>query len=322
MTVKAQVGPDDPYGYLMVHFVEDSNGYAEKMYLDISRGDNPEQWDPLNDREPILASNLGTTGARDPYLTYNPETETYYIIATDLRVFGGDNLQWGYWSSQGSTKMNVWESKDLIHWSDVRQFDVALNADGETQAYLGMMWAPEATWVPDYYGEGQGAFIVYWSSNVYADEAHTSVVGGGSDIMYGVTTDFTQDTWEYGGLFLDGGSAGWIDTNILQANGKTYHITKSNSEQIIMESTEAKDWWNYETTEWTRVQSNIGQSRFGSVEGPATFTDHSQENRWYLFVDDLPTPGYQPMVSTDLDEGWEYLDSSDYFLTTYTKHGE
>ena len=85
----------------MVHFVEDSNGYAEKMYLDISRGDNPEQWDPLNDREPILASNLGTTGARDPYLTYNPETETYYIIATDLRVFGGDNLQWGYWSKPG-----------------------------------------------------------------------------------------------------------------------------------------------------------------------------------------------------------------------------
>ena len=321
VTVKAQVGPDDPYGYLMVHFVEDSNGYAEKMYLDISRGDNPEQWDPLNDREPILASNLRTTGARDPYLTYNPETETYYIIATDLRVFGGDNLQWGYWGSHGSTMMNVWESKDLIHWSDVRQFDVALNADGETEAYLGMMWAPEATWVPDYYGEGKGAFIVYWSSNVYSDPEHTSVVGGGSDIMYGVTTDFTQDTWEYGGLFLDGGSEGWIDTNILQANGKTYHITKSNSEQIIMESTDAKDWWNYETTEWTRVQSHIGESRYGSVEGPATFTDHSQENRWYLFVDDLPTPGYQPMISTDLDQGWDYLDSSDYYLTSYTKHG-
>lgn len=104
VTVKAQVGPDDPYGYLMVHFVEDSAGYAEKMYLDISRGDNPEQWDPLNGREPILASNLGTTGSRDPYLTYNPETETYYIIATDLRVFGGNNLDWGYWSSQGSTE--------------------------------------------------------------------------------------------------------------------------------------------------------------------------------------------------------------------------
>lgn len=321
VTVKAQVGPDDPYGYLMVHFVEDSNGYAEKMYLDISRGDNPEQWDPLNDREPILASNLGTSGSRDPYLTYNPETETYYIIATDLRVFGGDNLQWGVWASQGSTKMNVWESKDLIHWSDVRQFDVALNADGEMQAYLGMMWAPEATWVPDYYGEGQGAFVVYWSSNIYSDAEHTSVVGGGSDILWGATTDFTQETWEYGGLFLDGGTAGWIDTNILQDGDKTYHITKSNAEEIIMEVTTADDWWNYETTEWTRVQSYIGQSRFGAVEGPATFKDHSQENRWYLFVDDLPTPGYQPMVSTNLDDGWEYLDSSNYFLTSYTKHG-
>ena len=318
VTVRAKVGPDDPYGYLMVHFVEDSNGYAEKMYLDISRGDNPEQWDPLNGRNPILASNLGTTGSRDPYLTYNPETETYYIIATDLRVFGGDNLQWGAWSNNYSTKMNVWESKDLITWSDVRQFDVALE-NGVKQENMGMMWAPEATWVPDYYGD-HGAFVVYWTSQVYLDEAQTQK-DGGQDIMYGVTTDFTQDTWDFGGKMLEGGSAGWIDTNILQANGKTYHITKSNSQQIIMESTEAKDWWNYDTTEWTRVQSNIGESRYGAVEGPATFTDHSQPNRWYLFVDDLPTPGYQPMVSTDLDKGWEYLDASDYFLTSYTKHG-
>ncbi len=318
VTVKAQVGPDDPYGYLMVHFVEDSNGYAEKMYLDISRGDNPEQWDPLNGRNPILASNLGTTGSRDPYLTYNPETETYYIIATDLRVFGGDNLQWGAWSNNYSTKMNVWESKDLITWSDVRQFDVALE-NGVKQENMGMMWAPEATWIPDYYGD-HGAFVVYWTSQVYLDEAQTRT-DGGQDIMWGVTTDFTQDTWDFGGKMLEGGQSGWIDTNILQANGKTYHITKSNSEEIIMESTTAKDWWNYDTTVWKRVQSNIGQSRYGAVEGPATFTDHSQPNRWYLFVDDLPTPGYQPMISTDLDKGWEYLNASDYFLTSYTKHG-
>lgn len=198
VTVKAQVGPDDPYGYLMVHFVEDSAGYAEKIYLDISRGDNPEQWDPLNGREPILASNLGTTGTRDPYITYNPETETYYIIATDLRVFNANdpdwnNENWGAWASQGSTKMNVWESKDLITWSNVRQLDVSLDTDGNTAAYLGMMWAPEATWVDDYYGEGQGAFVVYWSSNVYSDAAHTQS-DGGSDIMWGATTDFTQDT--------------------------------------------------------------------------------------------------------------------------------
>lgn len=320
VTIKAQVGPDDAYGYLMVHFVEDSAGYAEKIYLDISRGDNPEQWDPLNGREPILASNLGTTGTRDPYITYNPQTSTYYIIATDLRVFGGDNLQWGAWSNNYSTKMNIWESKDLITWSDVRQFDVALNTEGEKLENMGMMWAPEATWVDDYYGEGQGAFIVYWTSQVYLDEAQTQT-DGGQDIMYGVTTDFTQETYTFGGKMLEGGSAGWIDTNILQNGDKTYHITKSNSEEIIMEVTTADDWWNLDSANWQRVQSNIGQSRFGAVEGPATFKDHSQENRWYLFVDDLPTPGYQPMISTDLDAGWDYLDSPNYFLTSYTKHG-
>lgn len=332
VTVKAQVGPDDPYGYLMVHFVEDGAGYAEKIYLDISRGDNPEQWDPLNGRNPILASNLGTTGTRDPFITYNPETETYYIIATDLRVFNANdpswnNGNWGAWASQGSTMMNVWESKDLITWSNVRQIDVSLDSNDNTAAYLGMMWAPEATWVDDYYGEGQGAFVVYWSSNVYSDAAHTQS-DGGSDIMWGATTDFTQDTWEFGGVMLDGGEYGCIDTNILQDGGKTYHITKSQApgEEIIMEYTDEPQWWlvgsdrdsNYD---WTRVQTSIGADWYGAVEGPASFKDHSVDNRWYLFVDDLPTPGYQPMVSTDLDSGWDHLDASNYFLTSYTKHG-
>ena len=57
----------------------------------------------------------------------------------------------------------------------------------------------------------------------------------------------------------------------------------------------------------------IGQSRFGSVEGPAAFKTIVRKTDEYLFVDDLPTPGYQPMVSTNLDEGWDYLDASDYF---------
>ncbi len=318
VTIRPVVGEDDPYGYMMVHFVEDSKGYAEKIYLDISRGDNPEQWDPLNGRKPILASNLSTTGVRDPFLTYSPETETYYILGTDLRVFGGDEAGWGGWQKNYSTKMNIWESKDLITWSPLRQFDVALDQDGVRKGNMGMMWAPEATWVPDYYGEGKGAFVVYWSSTVYSDEAQNNSLG--SHIMWGATTDFTQDTWEFGGRFLNGGTAGYIDTTIIQNGDKTYHITKSHVEEIIMESTSDKEWWK-EGANWTRIQSEIGKSRFGSVEGPAVFKDHSQENRWYLFVDDLPTPGYQPMISTDLDKGWEYLDSKDYFLTSLTKHG-
>ena len=75
--------------------------------------------------------------------------------------------------------------------------------------------------------------------------------------------------------------------------------------------------WTLEAVSYTHLDVYKRQA----VEGPASFKDHSVDNRWYLFVDDLPTPGYQPMVSTDLDSGWDHLDTSNYFLTSYTKHG-
>ncbi|HEX5859622.1 MAG TPA: LamG-like jellyroll fold domain-containing protein [Microbacterium sp.] len=326
VTVLPEAQAADPFGYAMVHFIEDSAGYAEKIYLDVSRGDNPEQWDPLNGGKPILASDLGTTGIRDPYLTYNPETQTYYIIATDLRVFGGDRgvtgcMEWCYWSSQGSTKLNVWESKDLVTWSDLRQFDVALSGGAEV-AELGMAWAPEATWVDDYYPDGRGAFVLYWSSNVYANAEHTG--SSYSRILWGATPDFTQETYEYGGVFIDAGG-NTIDTTIIQDAGKTYRITKDNSQGkgIYMESTPAAEWWK-PTATWTQLQTRIGavwaNNNAGGVEGPAVFKRHD-EDKWYLYVDVIPSTGYRPMETTDLDAGWSQLVSDSFFMAPSTKHG-
>ena len=48
--------PTDPYGYLLVHFLEDPDGYAERIYMDLSDGDNPHRWIPLNGGEPLLTS--------------------------------------------------------------------------------------------------------------------------------------------------------------------------------------------------------------------------------------------------------------------------
>lgn len=59
--------------------------------MDLSDGDNPRRWIPLNDGKPILTSTIGTTGVRDPHIIRNPQTGTWYVIATDLRVFGGVN---------------------------------------------------------------------------------------------------------------------------------------------------------------------------------------------------------------------------------------
>ncbi|MGI9823021.1 LamG-like jellyroll fold domain-containing protein [Agromyces sp. Marseille-Q5079] len=317
----------DDYGYLMVHFIEDSAGYAEKIYLDVSRGDDPEQWDPLNDGKPILASQLGTTGIRDPYLTFNPETQTYYIIATDLRVFGGDGgsgscTSWCYWTKSASTKLLVWESTDLVSWGAPRSIDVSLDASGTEVAELGMAWAPEATWVDDYYPDGRGAFVMYWASNVYQNSEHTGT--SYNRVLWGATTDFTQDTYAYGGLFVDPG-ANAIDTTMIQDDGTTYRITKDNGlgKGIYMESTTATRWWESGTT-WTQLQAKIGAAwaggNAGGVEGPAVFKSHS-EDRWYLYVDVIPSTGYRPMTTTDLDAGWTQLNDPSFSMAPSTKHG-
>ena len=329
VTVTPLAAQTDDYGYLMVHFIEDSAGYAEKIYLDVSRGDNPEQWDPLNGGVPILASDLGTTGIRDPYLTYNPETQTYFIIATDLRVFGGDSgsgncTTWCYWTKNASTKLNIWESKDLVTWGDLRQIDMAADAQGTTVAQLGMAWAPEATWVDDYYPDGRGAFVVYWASNVFpdGDTAHNSP--SYNRVLWGATTDFTQGSYSYGGDFVNtGGNA--IDTTMIQNDGTTYRITKDNSfgNGIYMESTEDVRWWEPGTT-WTTLQTKIGAvwagGNAGGVEGPAVFKSHSDDT-WYLYVDVIPTTGYKPMVTDDLDAGFEQLTDPGFYMAPSTKHG-
>ncbi|MBP2437154.1 LamG-like jellyroll fold domain-containing protein [Microbacterium amylolyticum] len=322
VTLVPQALPTDDYGYLMVHFIEDSAGYAEKIHLSVSRGNNPEQWDRLNGGEPILGSHLSTTGVRDPYITYSPETEKYYILGTDLRVFGGDDAGWGGWTDNYSTKINIWESDDLITWSEQRQFDVALDSSGEPDTdapYMGMMWAPEATWVDDFYGEGDGAFVMYWSSMGEGDKNYHRV-------MWGATRDFTQDTWEFGGAFVDDGHF-TIDTTMTQNDGKTYRVTKDNTtgRGLFMEVTDAERWWE-DGTEWTVTQEQIGAEYAGGnpggVEGPAIFQKHG-EDVWYLYADVIPDIGYQPLISTDLDadEPWQLLDSPDFDLAPSTKHG-
>ena len=335
---------DDPYGYLLVHFIEDPDGYAERIYMDVSDGDDPRRWVPLNGGKPVLTSTIGTTGVRDPHIIRNPHTGMWYIIATDLRVFGGEGGtenggNWYEWSHHGSTELIVWESADLIHWDGPRTLDVARRPDG-TRLELGMAWACECLWVPDYYPEGheggRGAFVMYWSSKVFAgdDPRHEDETVTDS-VLWGVTTDFTQDTYEYGGVFIDTGGNS-IDTTMIRrplsgGGARTYRITKDNSfgRGIWMDATDADRWWEPGAA-WTCVQEGIGAGYVpdgnpGGVEGPAVFADHhndgSATDRWYLFVDVIPSIGYQPMTTTDLDAGWEPLRDPDYFLTDHTKHG-
>jgi hypothetical protein len=325
----------------MVHFLEDADGYAEKVYFDLSVGDNPREWRPLNDGLPILKSDIGTTGVRDPFLAFNPRTCTYYLIATDLRVFGGEGGNWDTWSDNASTQLLVWESTDLVEWSSLRTLDVGIASDelkglqdvvtGEQISKLGMAWAPEATWVSDYYDLDEesaktgGAFVVYWSSNPVVNNVRRN------RIMWGATPDFRAETFSFGGVFVDNAND-TIDTTILQArrsNGdlRTYRFSKENGVNgrgIYMESTDAPRWWR--SKDWSVRQTEIGaewaENNALGVEGPAAFADHNGKS-WYLLVDVIPSVGYRPMVSENLDDGipWHPLNLEDFRLRQHTKHG-
>ncbi|MFV0634994.1 glycoside hydrolase family 43 protein [Demequina sp.] len=308
----------EPYGYLMVHFVEDAHGYREKVHLSISRGDNPQAWDRLNGGEAILASHLSTTGVRDPYLLRRPDGR-YFIIATDLRVFGGDQAGWAGWADGYSTRMNVWESDDLITWTPQRQIDVACGPDGTANTaapHMGMMWAPEALWVEGFDAYG-GAFVVYWSSS---DET------GRHRILWGATRDFTQAGWVTGGVLIDA-PGDVIDATMLRHGARTYRVTKDNGtgRGLYMEHCDDARWWLPQAT-WTQTQTRIGAGYAGGepggVEGPAMLHVRGDE-RWYLLVDVIPDVGYRPMVATDLDADspWSEVPDGDFDLARSTKHG-
>ena len=357
MTIYDRRAPQDgcdPYGYLLVHFIEDPEHYAERIYLDLSEGDDPERWHPLNGGQPILTSPLGTRGVRDPYLVRNPETGRVYIIATDLQVFaegGGSDggSDWYKFSHHGSTNLIVWHSDDLVHWSEPHALDVSRRPDG-SHAQLGMAWAPEAMWVPDYYpadpadpaadGEaaddagadgGRGAFVLYWSSTMFADDDTDHADPGVYDrVMWGATRDFTDDTFAFGGVFIDRGHP-TIDTTMLRRelpDGTTrmYRATKDNGPHanIWLDATDSPRWWEPDA-QWHVIQENIGadwtpEGHAGGVEGPALFASHS-DDRVFLFVDVIPSIGYRPMVSDDPDTGFDYLRSDRFSMAPHTKHG-
>lgn len=151
----APAGLDTDYtaGYLWTHFAT-AGGY-EKIFYGYS--DDGLHWSKLNDNQPILANLGGDLGVRDPHLVRAPEGDKYWIIGTDLHAEGGGAGGSGWDQLNASQNLVVWESTDLVNWSDQR-----IAFAGFDQA--GCVWAPEAT-----YNEATGEYYVYWAARDRTD---------------------------------------------------------------------------------------------------------------------------------------------------------
>lgn len=300
-------------GYLFAYFTGDSIE-GEKIYLGLSDGNDASSWMPLNGGQPVITSDKGTGGLRDPFIVRSPEGDRFYMIATDLSIGGGTS--WDASQRSGSTYLEVWESTDLIHWSDQRHVKVSPDTAGNT-------WAPEAFW-----DDSIGAYVVFWASKIY-DEADTAHTGSTyNKMMYATTRDFRTFTpaqvWQDTGVSR-------IDSTVIK-EGDVYHRFTKDEAQVggcldVFEET-STDLRAVTTTDpgaWTMQKECIGRSAgTGAVEGPtivkANPGDPAGEG-YYLFLDEFGGRKYIPLFSEKLgaDADWHVIPAT--LPTPAPRHG-
>jgi len=276
-------------GYLFAHFRGERSNEWEQIFFAISK--DGATWQPLNDGKSVLQSNLGEGGVRDPFLARNPDTGTAYLIATDLCI--GRNGDWNRAQRAGSKAIIVWESKDMVNWSEPRRVEVAVPNAGCT-------WAPEAVWDAD-----KKEFLVFWASR-------ETLNGVNRQRIYSARTkDFKAFTPAK--LYIER-PYDVIDTDIVSDGGKFYRFSKNESaKNIFMEVSDSLEG------EWSPVPG-FPLSAFRGYEGPECF--RMADGRWCLIVDYYSRgQGYKAFFCDDLSKG-EFVPSEKDLQFPYRfRHG-
>lgn len=292
---------EEKTAYLFAHFIGESPK-GEQIYFAVSQ--DGLNWIDLNNSEPVLISDIGEKGVRDPSLIRG-EDGTFYLLATDLRIASGEG--WDVARFEGSTSLVFWKSKDLVHWSEPWMVDVAgMIPDA------GCAWAPEAI-----YDEETGKYFVYWAVISPMDGVREA------RIFYSLTADFK--TFTPAELYIERVGEGVnsrdiIDTQIIKVDDGHYtYYRASRDSQITIEGA------NSILGAWDRIGdlSELGYTA-RDVEGPILYPFNG-EKKWGLLVDQYARGlGYLPLVTDDLSDikNFRVLDESEYdFGRSRKRHG-
>ncbi|ROT39599.1 Arabinanase/levansucrase/invertase [Sodiomyces alkalinus F11] len=256
-------------------FTGEGTENGEQVYMSVSNNNDPGSWTAVNGGQPVLVSNVGETGVRDPTIIRSPDGSTFYVIATDLWVYPrgwdvGDD-----YTTNGSKNIVVWESNDLVNWSEGRLAHVSPDN-------AGMTWAPDVIWHPE-----QGQYMVYWTTNL---------IGEGWFIMRSFTSDF--QTFSPAEIYLTG--AGMDCTIGHDAAGGLYQRICKNGADELIEQASAPSL----DGPWNVVTGGIGSGTIPAGEGPLMFPDNNDASKWHLFIDDFTRgAGYVPFETNNIASG-------------------
>lgn len=312
-------------GYLYASFVEpEVSAYRQQVYF--ASSNDGVHWDDLNRNKPVLESKLGTKATRDHYILRAPEGDRFYLIATDLDCTSG---KWGEFSSKGSKYLMIWESDDLVNWSEQRMVKIA---DDMT----GCAWAPETI-----YDEVTGEYIVYWSGQ----DLHPGSDSYDKKVVYvSRTRDFYSFSEQQKFVYpngtdgtVHGTSSSYIDTTMIKgSDGLYYRVTKFEDmpKQWNCGTKVFMDVAKYPMGEYTRVETNLSEDAFDGVEGPGWFRYNKDDAertgyKYCLMLDGYNGKnagvGFFPTAIADLNTGTEgkanFTKVEGAKMRTWAKHG-
>lgn len=279
--------------YLFTHFIGEQKD-GEQIYFSVSQ--DGLHWKDLNQGTPVLFSRTGTCGVRDPFLVRHPKTGIVYMIATDLRIEAGKG--WGAAQENGSRSIIVWETEDLVHWTQEKSYEVGI-------LEAGCVWAPEAV-----FDREKEAFLVFFASKVKNKEDAES--------KHRIYAAYTKDFRSFSDTFLYMEKESHvIDTTILESGGSYYRISKDETDKKLILETAASL-----TGEFTKIDSKVLAALEG-VEGPEGYLLPDGKT-WCLIADQFMTgKGYLPMLTEDLSSGeFKILSPEEYDMgKTKKRHG-
>lgn len=317
-------------GYLYASFIEPAvETQYQQVYFAIS--DDGLNWKDSNGNKPVLTSAMGTKGLRDPYILRSAEGDRFYLLATDLDFADTS------WYNNPSKNIMIWESDDLVNWSEQRSVPIA----DENTHYA---WAPEAI-----YDELTGEYIVYWSGK--------DITGTNKDdpdavnvVYYSKTRDFYSFTpqqkyvepIETDGQPNENGrptSTNFLDTTMIQgSDGLFYRTTKYEGAPQYPFVDVAK----YPLGEFRRLKTNLDdENAFGGTEGAGWYRFNKDDTeggkpKYGMMLDGYRGKnkgvGFFPNTVSDLNCGWEAVQEgtaeltftrvrSNFKMRSYAKHG-
>lgn len=278
-------------GFLFATFKGEQSPMTEQIYFVASK--DGKKWEALNGANPVLVSNIGEKGVRDPYLLRSHDGKKFFLIATDLSInLNGD---WSRAVRAGSKSIVIWESSDLAKWSEPRLVKVAPDDAGCT-------WAPEAIYNPS-----SKAYLVFWASTTKGDNF----------AKHRIWAAETKDFRTFGKPFIYIEKAtSVIDTTIVEDSKAFYRFSKDEQFKAITMEVSANLMGP-----WKDV-SQFSLSRMKGYEGPACYPISTERGRtWCLILDHYQQgKGYQPFVTSDL-AGGQFSPGEGFSLPYRLRHG-